>query len=910
VCRPPIHNRRIRNNALSPDYNDARMALTSGAKLGPYEIVAPLGAGGMGEVYRARDTRLNRVVAIKILPPGLSRSAEAKSRFDREARAISSLSHPNICPLYDVGEQDGISYLVMEYLEGETLADRLRKGQLPLDQVLRVGAEICQGLEKAHRSGVVHRDLKPANIMLTKSGVKLLDFGLAKPTIAAVGAGSSLASLATMSQPLTVEGMIVGTFQYMAPEQLEGKDADVRSDIFALGTVLYEMITGRRAFEGKTTASTIAAILASEPKPISSLQPMTPPTLDRVVTTSLAKDPDERFQTVHDLKLQLKWIAETGSPTAPRRIRPSRERWTWISVVAILLAGLLALYYHVSPNVVSQPTLSYIPASEKTILAYFTGPVTVSHDGRTLAFVATTSEGRDLLWVRPLDAAEAQAVAGTEGASFPFWSGDDRSIGFFAGGRLKSVGAAGGPVVTICAASGPRGGTWNENGVILFATTWSGIYRVPSSGGTPAEVTKLDASHGETSHRWPYFLPDGQHFLYFAGVSAEVASIHVAALDSGDTKLLFPARSNAAYTSGYVLYIRDRMLMAQAFDDNKLQIRGQAFPVAGQVLYDQLLWRGVFSCSANGILAFQGANNGPDSRLIMFDRAGKEIKTVGTPGDLNNHRISPDGQRLAVVELDSSVANYKLWVYDLFRGKKSRLTFGSNRDNSPVWAPDGKSLVFASIKKGPYDIFEKRSDTTGSEEPVLQSNATKYPTDWSPDGRFIAYTSTTPGNSNAAVGILPRFGDRKPYIFLRGDFDVGEAHFSPDGHWLAYSSDETGRSEIYVTPFPRGGSKWEVSAAGGSSPRWRRDGKELFYMAADSTLIAAEVGTSGSVFQVGALRPLFHLALRTGVTRLDLYGFVGYDAAPDGKWFVVNSPPPGNPPPITLITNWTPKPGK
>ena len=861
----------------------------------------------MGEVYRARDTRLDRTVAIKILPEHLSSNLEAKQRFDREARAISSLNHPNICTLHDVGHQDGIDYLVLEYLEGETLADRLRKGPLALEQVLRVGEEICQGLEKAHRSGVVHRDLKPGNIMLTKGGAKLMDFGLAKAPPATLGTLSSSQSLATMSRPLTTEGAIVGTIQYMAPEQLEGKDADVRSDIFALGTVLYEMVTGRRAFEGKTTASTIAAILASEPKPISSMQPMTPPTLDRVVTTSLAKDPDERFQTVHDLKVQLKWIAETAPPTAPPLVRPLRERWAWISVVVILAAALLALYSRMPPNV-SQPTLSYILAPEQTSLAYFTGPVTVSHDGRTLAFVATTSAGKDGIWVRPLDASEARALVGTEGASSPFWSADDRSIGFFAGGKLKTIEAVGGPVVTICDAPGPRGGTWNQNGVILFATTWSGIYRVPSSGGTPAEVTKPDASHGETTHRWPYFLPDGQHFLYFAGAIA--ASVHVAALDSGDTKLVFPARSNAAYTSGYVLYVRDRMLMAQAFDEKKLQLKGQAFPVAGQVLYDQLLWRGVFSCSSNGILAYQGATNEADSRLIMFDRAGKEIKTVGTPGDLSAHSISPDGQRLAVAVLDSSVANYKLWIYDLFRDKQTRLTFGTNRDSYPIWTPDGKSVVFGSTKNGPYDIFEKRSDTTGSEELALQSGAAKYPTDVSPDGRFLAYTSTTPGNTKAAVSILPRFGDRRPYIFLQGEFNGGEGRFSPDGHWLAYSSDESGRPEIYVTPFPGGASKWQVSAFGGSTPRWRRDGKELFYMAADSTLIAAEVDSSGSVFQVGALRPLFHLVLRTGVTRLDLSGVVGYDAAPDGKWFVVNSPPAGNAPPITLITNWTPKPGK
>jgi eukaryotic-like serine/threonine-protein kinase len=812
-----------------------------------------------------------------------------------------------------------IDYLVMEFLEGETLADRLVRGPLPPAQVLKYGIEICEGLEKAHTSKVIHRDLKPGNIMLTKSGAKLMDFGLAKGTTV-VGAPSSSLSMTISSpagsHPLTAQGTVVGTFQYMSPEQLVGEEADPRSDIFALAAVLYEMATGKRAFEGKTTASVIAAVLERDPAPISTVQPMSPPALDRVVQNCLAKDPEERFQTVHDLKLELKWIAEASPTTGARILRRPRERWVWLAVVAILLAALLALYSRESP-ILSQSTLSYILAPEQTSFASFTGPVTVSHDGRALAFVATTSEGRDLVWVRPLGAPEALALPGTEGASYPFWSGDDRSIGFFAKGKLKSVGAAGGPVVTICDAPGPRGGTWNQNGVILFATIWSGIERVPSSGGTQVEVTKVDASHGETSHRWPYFLPDGQHFLYlaanFTGGSTEVASIHVATLDSGNTQLLFHARSNAAYTPGYVLYVRDRMLMAQAFDETKLQIRGQAFPVVGQVEYDGLTWRGVFSCSASGVLVYQGGRNGVDSRMIMFDRTGKEIRTVGTPGDLYSHRISPDGQRLALVILDSSVANYKLWVYDLFREKETRLAFGPNRDFSPIWAPNGKSLVFASIKRGPYDLFERRSDTTGSEELVLESNATKYPTDSSPDGRFIAYNSTTPGKSKSAVWILPRFGERKPYIFLQGDFNIGEAHFSPDGHWLAYSSDESGLSEIYVTPFPKGGSKWQISRAGGSSPRWRRDGKELFYVAADSTLIAAEVDTSRSAFQAGALRPLFHVALRTGVSRLDVSsttGQSGYDAAPDGKWFVVNSPPPGNSPPITLITNWTPTPGK
>jgi len=885
------------------------MTLSSGTKLGPYKIVSAVGAGGMGEVYRAHDPRLDRTVAIKVLPSHLSSDPDLKLRFEREARMISKFSHPHICTLHDIGSQDGIDYLVLEYVEGETLEHRLVKGPLQPEQGLEYAIQIADALEKAHRRGIIHRDLKPSNIMLTKSGAKLLDFGLAKLQQEPSTMAASLTEATVEGERLTEKGMLVGTFQYMAPEQLEGKEPDARSDIFALGAVLYEMLTGKAAFHGKTKASIIAATLSSDPPPISASQPLAPPALDRVVKTCLAKNPDDRFQTVHDLKLQLKWTTEIASPTSAEKTPPSWERWIWVSLIAILLAALLALYSRRSPNI-SQPTLSYIPAPEGDSLAYYTGPVTVSHEGRTLAFVATNSEGRDLVWVRPLDASEAQSLAGTDGASFPFWSADDRSIGFFAGGKLKSVGAAGGPVLTICDAPGPRGGTWNHSGDILFATTWSGIYRVPSSGGTPSQITKVDTSHGETTHRWPYFLPDGQHFLYFAGASNEALSIHLAALDSSATRLLFPARSNAAYTPGYVLYIRDRMLMAQAFDEKKLRIQGQPFPIAGPVLYDQLLWRGVFSCSSNGTLAYQGANNGADSRLIMFDRTGKEVKTIGPPGDISGHSISPDGQRLAVAVLDSSVANYKLWIYDLFQEKQTRLTFGVNRESYPIWAPDGKAVVFGSIKSGPYDIYEKRSDTTGSEESQLQSDAAKYPTDVSRDGRFLAYSSTTPGNSKAALWILPRFGERRPYIFLQGNFNIGEGYFSPDGHWLAYSSDETGRPEIYVTPFPGGGSKWQVSSAGGSTPRWRSDGKELYYMAADSTLIAAGVDTRGSVFQVGALHSLFHLELRNGVTRLGPGGVAGYDASPDGKWFVVNSPPAGNPPPITLITNWTPTPEK
>jgi Tol biopolymer transport system component len=522
-----------------------------------------------------------------------------------------------------------------------------------------------------------------------------------------------------------------------------------------------------------------------------------------------------------------------------------------------------------------------------------------------------------MVWVRPLAGLASQALAGTEGASNPFWSPDDRSIGFFSGGKLRTVDAAGGPVVILCDVAGSRGGTWGRNGVILFSATWGVVYHVSSSGGTPTPVTKLDSSRGELSNRWPVFLPDGRHFFYsaanFAGGTAESASVYVADLDSGEKKLLFHARSNAAYTPGYILFVRDRTLMAQPFDEKRLELQGQPFPIAEQVQYDELPWRGVFSTSFNGVVAYQGGNTGANSRLVMFDRNGKEMKTIGAPGDYASNRISPDGQRLALGMLDSSFRNYKLWIFDLFRDKQIRLTFGAGRTQFPVWSPDGGSVVFASNLTGTYQLVQRRSDTMGDESTLLETQNSKYPTAWSADGRFVAYNTTSPGKNLTELWVVPTSGDRKPYAFLQGSFNVGQGQFSPDGRWMAYSSDESRRPEVYVTPFPAGGTKWQISPAGGTSARWRRDGKELFYLSADSKLTAVDVNGTGSVFQVGASHALFRVLLKTGASRLDLNPTneqIGYDSAPDGKWFVVNSPLVGSPPPITLITNWTAEAGR
>ena len=615
------------------------MALSSGTMLGPYEIQSPLGAGGMGEVYRARDTRLDRTVAIKILPPRLSSDPEAQQRFDREARTISSLSHPNICPLYDLGTQDQTSYLVMEYLEGETLADRLLKGPLPIGQILRYGIEICEGLEKAHRSGVIHRDLKPSNIMLTKSGAKILDFGLAKPAIPASPGNSELTqtTVATPRHPLTTEGVIVGTFQYMSPEQVEGKEANARSDIFSLGAVLYEMVTSKRAFEGKTTASTIAAILAAEPLPISTAQPLSPPALEAVVKNCLAKDPDERLQTAHDVKLQLNWIKDAAVssrlPVASSVNLKHSGRLGWLvaGVLLLLLCGGFAWWLRERAT----PGAMYFNSSAPSPAAY----LALSSDGRTLALVAYSDQAnKNVIWIHQVGGRGAVVLPGTEGASYPFWSPDGRFLGFFAQGKLKTIEVASGRSAQVLAdAPFGRGGAWNREGVILFTPdAWSGLYRVSSSGGTPVSVTKPDVAQSQVSHRWPVFLSDGRHFLYLAcnfSGNLEKNVINVGSLDSSEKRTIVSASTNAVYAEpGYLLYWRDNALVAQRFDLRDYSLAGEPRIVTDAVQYFPQTNLAVFAAAGKTLVAQTGAGKGANrSQLIWFDRRGKQVGSVGPP---------------------------------------------------------------------------------------------------------------------------------------------------------------------------------------------------------------------------------------------------------------------------------------
>jgi serine/threonine protein kinase len=725
------------------------MALTSGTKLGPYEIQSPLGAGGMGEVYRARDVRLGRTVAIKILPAHLSSSPEAKQRLEREARAISSLNHPNICTLHDVGHQNGTDFLVMEYLEGETLADRLVKGPLPPERVLKYGVEICEGLEKAHKTGVIHRDLKPGNIMLTKTGAKLMDFGLAKAVTASATPASNLTmtfSRPSADQPLTAQGMVVGTFQYMSPEQIEGKEADVRSDIFALGAVLYEMATGKRAFAGKSQASVVAAILASEPPPISSLKPMLPAILDHVVTTCLAKDPDERWQTAHDVRKQLNWIAQTGAQIGmPAGSLAEHKNW---NRAGWLLVGLLLLV------IVGGGAAWWVNARNTPPTMYFTSPVpfaandvALSPDGRTVALVAYSEQANKyMIWTYEVGGRAPATVQGTEDASHPFWSPDGRFIGFFAQGKLKKIDAfSGRSAQVLCDAPHGRGGTWNREGVILFSPdVYEGLYRVSSAGGTPLEVTKPDASRSESSHRWPVFLPDQRHFLYLAanfGGQFEINSIFLGSLGSDEKRPIISASSNAAYAGpGYLLYVRDHALVAQRFDSRSYVLSGEPRTISDEVQYFPQTDLALFGVAGRGTLVVQTGKGADKSQLLWFNRSGKQLGDVGPPGLFANPSLSPDGRRVAFEQTDRDGRHVDIWIHELANDAVARLTFGPGLNERPAWSPDGKRVVFGSNQKASWGLRQKNTDGSGSEQQIADlSVAPQSPWDWSSDGRYLLF---------------------------------------------------------------------------------------------------------------------------------------------------------------------------
>jgi Tol biopolymer transport system component len=885
------------------------MALTTGTRLGPYEVLSPLGAGGMGEVYRARDTRLDRVVAIKVLASHRTDSGEMQTRLAREARAVSSLNHPHICTLYDIGREGEADYLVMECLEGETLASRLERGPLPIADLLRCAIQIGDALDKAHRHGLVHRDLKPGNVMLTKSGAKLLDFGLARNTRSPMEPGAMTAS-PTMTRALTAEGTIVGTFQYMAPEQLEGSEADARSDIFAFGLILYEMATGRRAFDGKTQASVIAAILKDEPRPMSEVQALTPVALERLVRTCLRKEPDERRQTMHDVVLDLQGIAEDGSRAggeagtdrAPVSRRAERL-WIGLALVFFLTAAALALlHFRGSAPALRVVSASIVPPDGTTFefVGLQAGPPALSPDGRHLAFTARSADGRTSLWVQSLDRPEARKLPGTDGATSPFWSPDSGTIAFFADKKLKKIAIGGGPAIDLCEANDGRGGSWNAEGVIVFAPHRnSGIHRIAASGGVSTPLTSLDPSRENDTHRFPVFLPDGRRFLfltrYFKGTE-QSTMLAVGTVNGDPIRELFPANSTVSYAMGHLLFMRETTLMAQAMDASSLELQGEPFQIADKIQVDTGFGRGTFSASQEGTLIYQTGTAQMGSQLVWYDRAGKAGDMVGEQSGYLDVEISPDGGFVAVSSLNPQVGPPDIWIHDLSRGVRSRFTFEPRAERFPVWSHDGSRLAFRQTRSTTFRLIVKDVAGAGGERVLFESSGESAPMSWSRDGRLLLFQMRSAGTRND-IWVMPLSGDLKPAPLLQTGFNEESARLSPDGRWVVYASDESGRYEIYATPFPGPGHRWQVSATGGTLPRWSPDGAEIFFISEVRQLMVASVQARDGRLEIGQARMLFG----------NVFGGTGvlYDVSPDGRRFLVNTPSrPDDQAPLTLRLNW------
>lgn len=901
------------------------MTLTRGAKLGPYEILSLIGVGGMGEVYKARDTRLERSVAIKLLHTESAERADRRARFESEARAISALSHPHICTLFDIGNQNGRAYLVMEYLEGETLDDRLTRGPLPPSDVLRYAVQIADAIAHAHLFHIVHRDVKPSNVMLTSSGAMLLDFGLAQgPVLASATAPSSTASFE--HRKLTAEGALIGTIEYMAPEQLEGKASDARTDVFAFGTLVYEMATGRKAFVGDSQASLIASILTGQPSSISSTHTPVDPdgsvlALDHVVERCLAKRPDERWQSIQDVKLELEWITKgkssAGGPIRTRRVVHPREGLAWtLAIGGIATAAALALMpFRGAP---AEPTRFIVSSPPGTTIGVAENRtrIAISPDGRRLAIVAST-EGRQQIWVRSLDSLSAELVPGTDGAVSPFWSPDSRFIGFFSPGEgaLKKVGITGGPVRTIGPAQADGAATWGHDGTILFTQFLGGIYRVSADGGTPTQVTQPDKAKRELNHYWPEFLPDGRHFLYMAtsleatGVRA-TPSVFVASLDSPRTTLLTRMHSRMTYAPpGYLLFVQDGALLAQPFDAETLQLSGEPAQVADGLAYVRTLGNGAFAVSTGGVLAYQGA--GEASRTVWFDRRGNATETGWAVQNYGTVKFSPDGHSVVVDVYDPRTGTADIWIYEVSRGAPIRFTSDPADESGPVWSPDGRRIMFRMSRGGPESLRMRsaapniyaKAIGTGAEELLLSDPSPLQTEDWSPDGRWIAYTKNT-RQTGTDIWLMPQDGARTLQPFSNERFEEWGASFSPDSRWMAFVSTESGSPEVYVAPVQEPGKRTRISNGGGVTPRWRRDGRELFYASADNRAIIAVPIAPGPTFTAGSPTRLFSVGASPAARGLRRNAV--YDASPDGERFLVslsaNEPSSSR---ITVVLNWT-----
>jgi serine/threonine protein kinase len=889
------------------------VTLQSGTKLGRYEIRSQLGAGGMGEVYLARDPKINRDVAIKVLPASVSSDAERLRRFEQEVQATGKLNHPNILAVYDVETHDGAPYVVYELLEGETLRHRLQSGPLPTRKAIDFGLQITRGLIAAHEKGIVHRDLKPENIFITQDGrVKVLDFGLAKLTWAVqdIEVQTEVLTRRVNTDP----GAVMGTAGYMSPEQVRGQRVDHRSDVFALGLVLYEMLSGKRAFHGDSAVETLNAILKDDPAELSGSDAHINPALERVVLHCLEKNPAQRFQSAGDVAFALESLSGLSSsrtltdeltPMTPRR--QIRGWFPWAIAAGLLLALMATLpfaisYLRRSPTEESVIRLS-ISLPDKVLMSGTTPALAISPDGHQIAFVAT-QEGQNLLWVRSLDSFTPKPLAGMEisgSPTPPFWSPDSRFIGFFAGGKLKKIDTSGGPPQTLCDLPAARGGTWNRDGVILVGTTAGTLFRISQAGGELTPLTTLDQSRFETSHRWPHFLPDGRHFLFFVrSGKVENTGVYVGSLESKETRQLLRNVLSAMYAPpGFLLFLRNETLMAQPFNTDTLTLTGEQVPIAEQVAFNSGLGRGSFSVAENGVLAFR-TGGGQIDQPLWFDRTGKQTGVLAEAGVYFNIALSPvDEKQAAVDRTDPQTGTNDIWLFDLARnGVSSRFTTDPAGDSYPLWSPDAKRIVFASYRTGSWSLYEKSASGGESEQVILASVEEKVPEDWSRDGQFIIYSAFN-GKTKWDLWLL-RTADKSASPLLQTEFNERQASFSPDGKYIAYTSDKSGSAAVYVQTFPFSGSEWRISTDVGGQPRWRSNGRELFYIGQDRKLMVVDVKL-GSTFQAGVPKPLFDTRVPT-ITDFRNH----YSVTSDGQRFLINSmTQQRGSTPIDVVKNWT-----